>query len=644
MPDMPVGHLSKVVGAWNLGSPRPFVEFALRKISEHWGDKNIFVVEAPTGYGKSVISAAIALYSAEEELKAVIYYPLRTLIEDQYDSFDGRKRGKGPICDAGLIGKRYMHNPDSRYLVKPITLTTVDTLALTLFGVAPEDFERAMKAYDGMPFSFGHYMFSWASAVLSNIVLDEVHLLADSTKSLNFLIALMKLAIKFDLRLVMMSATLPRALKETLIDALSGDANRILLITFSRRGEDLGVATYSYFDGNFVREREEKSYSVELLPLREDEKFVRLLEVVKSSEFRRVIAVFNTVGDAVNFYRLAAGDGEIGETFKKILLLHSRFTERDRERRHEELKTLGDRYLLIATQVIEAGVDVSSDLLVTEIAPASSLVQRLGRFLRYGEKFGKVVIWYEVDGNGRLKLGVSLNRKPKNWVCIDAGSDVIYEMCREIVRREHGDVSVKRLSEWRGKRDKLAIATPTYKVYDYELTLRTLEWLKENRLNVHVPDGPGGYGEFLNAVYSRDDFRFDPRAVEDLLRIHDHLESPAKAVEVLLNSEGSFVREGYQVNVVPESSIGEFIGRSEKELGRLVSELCVPVPIRALESFDVTGFLYVGEDGLINCTEIERVPTPNEILRGIRVEGRRTSPVAFVVEADYDPELGLVRR
>ena len=43
---------------------------------------------------------------------------------------------------------------------------------------------------------------------------------------------------------------------------------------------------------------------------------------------------------------------------------------------------------LLATQVVEAGLDVSADLLLTEVAPMNSLIQRAGRcarWLRSGE-------------------------------------------------------------------------------------------------------------------------------------------------------------------------------------------------------------------------------------------------------------------
>ncbi len=636
----------KVSEAWNFESPRPFIKFALEKIAEHWNDKNVFIVEAPTGYGKSTISATIALYSTEEEFKAIICYPLRALIEDQYDAFTGRKEGKKPICDENLIGIRYMHHPDSRYLIKPITLTTVDTFALTLFGMAPEDFEKALRAYEGISFSFGHYMFSWASALLSNVVLDEVHLLADSTKSLNFLIALLRIAIRFDQKLILMSATLPKAFRRVIVDSLRKHLDKIMFVTFSK-SSDSGVVSYNCFDESFVKERLSKEYEIEIHALGE-EKHDKLREFIKKhcNEFGKALVVFNTVEDAVKFYLAVKSDEEICRAFDEILLLHSRFTESDRKRKIEKLKNLKDKYLVIATQVIEAGIDMSSNLFITEIAPANSLIQRFGRFLRYDERRGKIIVWYEID-NGNLKLTASLDRKAKNvkWICIDTESEDIFDKCVGILKQNFENANFKKLKEWKGRKDRLTVAKPMYKVYDYELTLKTLEWLSKYKLNVHVPEGDGvkGYRELLDSVYSEENFGIDSKAVEDLLGIHDHLENPDKAVEVLIELEGSFVRDEYQVNLLPAEYLDKFVGRNERELSRLVSMFCVPVSARMLRSLKVIGFLYVDGNGKVAFEEREVLPNPKDLLRGIWIDRERrfVSPIAFVARVVYDGEIGL---
>ncbi|MGH8678553.1 MAG: CRISPR-associated endonuclease Cas3'', partial [Burkholderiales bacterium] len=83
------------------------------------------------------------------------------------------------------------------------------------------------------------------------------------------------------------------------------------------------------------------------------------------------------------------------------LLIHSRFRAEDRRTHEAALQSrapAGGR-IVIATQAIEAGVDLSARVLFTELAPWASLVQRFGRCNRYGE-FKKTseahVIWIDV--------------------------------------------------------------------------------------------------------------------------------------------------------------------------------------------------------------------------------------------------------
>ena len=67
-------------------------------------------------------------------------------------------------------------------------------------------------------------------------------------------------------------------------------------------------------------------------------------------------------------------------------LYHSRFRYKDRSLRHrrviDNFKTPGKGALLVATQVAEMSLDLSADLLITDLAPIPSLIQRLGRLNR----------------------------------------------------------------------------------------------------------------------------------------------------------------------------------------------------------------------------------------------------------------------
>ena len=109
----------------------------------------------------------------------------------------------------------------------------------------------------------------------------------------------------------------------------------------------------------------------------------------------RTIVVLNTVERAIEtflaFRRLGGSWG--------LELLHSRFRPPERAARlaaalDPELPAGGR--IVVSTQVIEAGVDVSSALLASETAPFSSLVQRLGRCNRSAEHPEARFMWLDL--------------------------------------------------------------------------------------------------------------------------------------------------------------------------------------------------------------------------------------------------------
>jgi CRISPR-associated endonuclease/helicase Cas3 len=114
----------------------------------------------------------------------------------------------------------------------------------------------------------------------------------------------------------------------------------------------------------------------------------------------RTIVVLNKVNLAQQVLR--ALDRLLGhdDTRPEVVLLHSRFRPDDRERHmHDALAQVpadGPGRIVVSTQVIEAGVDTSCDLLITETAPFSSIVQRIGRCNREGKvKDGALVLWLD---------------------------------------------------------------------------------------------------------------------------------------------------------------------------------------------------------------------------------------------------------
>lgn len=79
----------------------------------------------------------------------------------------------------------------------------------------------------------------------------------------------------------------------------------------------------------------------------------------------------------------------------ELRVVHSRFRGAERAGwdflRRESAPPSGGR-IIVATQVVEAGVDISAATLITELAPWSSLVQRFGRCARYAGESGEVLL------------------------------------------------------------------------------------------------------------------------------------------------------------------------------------------------------------------------------------------------------------
>ena len=118
------------------------------------------------------------------------------------------------------------------------------------------------------------------------------------------------------------------------------------------------------------------------LPVADTATYARALADLAASSHvagTRTLVVVNRVARAQGVYRHLARDGA------EVALLHSRY--RPADRRAIEARVLARTWtgILVATQAIEAGVDISSKALITELAPWSSLVQRFGRCNRSGE-------------------------------------------------------------------------------------------------------------------------------------------------------------------------------------------------------------------------------------------------------------------
>lgn len=119
----------------------------------------------------------------------------------------------------------------------------------------------------------------------------------------------------------------------------------------------------------------------------------------------RTLAIVNTVRRAVELYEALRKR----KPAASLVLAHSRFRPPDRQRKVERL--LADvsaaGTIVVSTQVIEAGVDVSATTLFTELAPWPSLVQRFGRCNRRGDEPDASIHWIDLPDEEKEQKGLT---------------------------------------------------------------------------------------------------------------------------------------------------------------------------------------------------------------------------------------------
>lgn len=126
------------------------------------------------------------------------------------------------------------------------------------------------------------------------------------------------------------------------------------------------------------------------------------------------LVVCNTVLRAQRMYLALRAELRARRNPSRLLLLHSRFTDVHRRAQQEDVERLvgkaawsGNQYLredviIVATQVVEVGLDISVRTLHSEGAPANSIIQRAGRCARFAGQHGMVHLYPLEQGERTL--------------------------------------------------------------------------------------------------------------------------------------------------------------------------------------------------------------------------------------------------
>lgn len=112
---------------------------------------------------------------------------------------------------------------------------------------------------------------------------------------------------------------------------------------------------------------------------------------------RQTLVVVNRVNQAIELYKAIEKLQADNAKAPELRIVHSRFRPNERKMWRDSLLSRKNcapdtNRILIATQVVEAGVDITASCLVSQIAPWPSLVQRFGRSARYGGSAEVIVL------------------------------------------------------------------------------------------------------------------------------------------------------------------------------------------------------------------------------------------------------------
>ena len=365
---------------------------------------DVFFLEAPTGSGKSNVSMNLSFKFLEEDksIKKIYYiYPFNTLIEQNIKSLekifkieeDDKKDIKSVLDNIAVINsispikmdKKIVKNEenteesDYKYYAKallnrqflnyPMILSTHVSLFNTMFNSTKES-------------SFGFHQL--ANSV---IVLDEIQSYKNTIWS-EIIIFFKGFAKLLNIKIIIMSATLPNLNYLTY-----SDENTIKLIRDREK----------YFSNPLFKNRVNVNY--ELI----DKNIEEIYDHIKnnSSKNKKILIEFIKKQSAYDFYNKLVEDEYINSKVE-LLTGDDNVVERDRILKSIEST---DNIILVATQVIEAGVDIDMDIGYKDISKLDSEEQFMGRINRSCKKDG-VVYFFNIDKADNIyKNDIRINKK-----------------------------------------------------------------------------------------------------------------------------------------------------------------------------------------------------------------------------------------
>ncbi|MHD0316914.1 CRISPR-associated helicase Cas3' [Fusobacterium sp. THCT1E2] len=390
--------------------------------------ENILFLEAPTGSGKTITSINLALKLLEKnrELNKIFYiFPFNTLVEQTNASlreiFQGssleenisvinsitpikevekeEEYGKDQIdYERSLLNRQFIHSP--------IILTTHVHFFENLFGIDRES--------------------SFALPHLANsvVIMDEIQSYKNKIWK-EIIIFLREYAEILNIKIIIMSATLPN------LSLLSNSKVQIpSLITNKEK----------YYKNPIFKDRVSLDFSFLEKEYEKEELFEQIEKtILEKYKNKKVVVEFIKKSSAFDFYKRLI---ERNEKFKEdIFLITGDDNKAERKKIIKEAKNKERKsMLLVATQVIEAGVDIDMDIGFKNISILDADEQFLGRINRSCKKKNCKVCFFKLDEGNliyksdvRIRKEFTLLNKEMREVLLNKDFDKYYNKVLEVL-------------------------------------------------------------------------------------------------------------------------------------------------------------------------------------------------------------------
>lgn len=368
-------------------------EYQLKVIELLLNGKNV-ILAVPTGAGKTWASVMPFLYAQQHKNiqfpKKLIYsLPLRALTNSIHA--DVTEILEKNTDFKGLASIHTGEYKQDEHYEKDLIFSTIDQ-TLSNFLCFPLSLSRRQANINA------------GALVGSYLVFDEFHLL-DPRLSMATTLGMLRTLSNLS-RFCIMTATLSKDYIRKLKIALDPqDRNNVEIVSISDFPEDeKQIKSLIVPKGNKAK----KNVIVK-------EETINASSILKQHK-KRTIVICNRVEKAQQLYNEIVASDFFGLNRENIICLHSRFFDEDRKKKEQKLKSLFGKgnevdAVLISTQVIEAGMDISCDTMHLEISPINSFLQRAGRCARWENETGSIYVYDILNLDEKEKLNLETDDK-----------------------------------------------------------------------------------------------------------------------------------------------------------------------------------------------------------------------------------------